>query len=226
MENILEKLLTGNFGYGSIILIVGILVGLYYTIIEPRIKDLEQQKENDDETIKGLRKDVKDKEEQLSNALETIANQQDTISENVVTISKATSLTENLAKVETLEQLVHQLSNRVEDTQKAIKDSSKEVANELNKDGHIIKSLKEQVDRFGKEYSDTQQDFRAKLKSIEESLSQMASSKYSEQSELSSKFSSLVSDINDLKSLIAVQRSSFARGSQNYEDLGMMQELK
>lgn len=224
--DIVEKLLTGNFGYGSIILIVGILVGLYYAIIEPRMKDLEQQKKEKDETIKSLRDDVKAKEEQLEKALDTVAEQQQSISHQSDALNKASSLTENLVKIETMEQLINQLAQKVEGVDKTVKDSAKEVTNELNRDGHIIVTLKEQVERFGKDYSDTQTTVLNRIKSIEDSLQQIASSKYSDQSDLAAKFSSLVSDINDLKSLIAMQRSSFTRGSHGYEDVGMMQDLK
>lgn len=225
--DIIEKLMTGNFGFGSIILIVGIMVGLYYTVIEPRVKQLERDKKEDNDTIKSLKDQIADKDSLVEENLAVITSQQIAIKEQAESLKKQERIAEQFAKIETLEQLVLQCDNKMGEVIATVKDGAREVANELNKDSHTLNGLKEQLEKLSDTTASNYNTINQSIQKIESSLKQVADAKYTDQSDMVARLSGIMADISDLKTLIAVHRSSTLtnRQSSSFED-SMMQEVK
>lgn len=225
MEQILEKILTGNLGYGTIIIIVGILVACYYAIIEPRIKQLEKQKEKDDSEINELKSKIEGQDTLIKDNLKVIQDQQKTIGENAEAMLKTSTLIESSFKVETLEQLMLKLSEKLEDIASDSKDISRELMNELNKDGHILEGFKATIEGMSKENSSSISKLEKRMESIDKNIQSITSSRYDIQSDTSARLSSLVTEVRDLKSMLAMNRS-YSRSIGGQEDYSVMQDLK
>lgn len=213
--DLLTKLLTGNLGYGVVIIIVGLFIFVYQMFIQPKLKDydtLENRLRSVEDEYKAK---IDEKDKMIEDGLETIASQQTSIEEQIALSVKLQDTVQKISSIDTLQQTNLSLERAIEVLSGEIKvlvskqdDSSKVLNAELDR---LVSTLRDTTESLlTSKFTDAetaQKQIDARLGSVEQLCRDIVNSSSSTSTQLSTSLSSIESGISDLRGMYAFQRS-------------------
>lgn len=224
--DIIEKLLTGNLGYGVIIILAAVFFAVYQIFIVPKLQRVDGLENNDRdlrEKHKQELEELREKHEKKVAALDalvadnigTLASQQETIANLEQHVGDQASTIEKLTRIDTIVQTsldIRQAIDKLEDTlssmSKDLKNSSLETENAYK---GLIKSVNEElapvIRQQFKDFGDKSKEVESRLGSVEALCREMITLKSTNTSQLSSSLATIESGISDLRGLYASQRN-------------------
>ena len=224
--DILEKILTGNLGYGVIIILAAVFFAVYQIFIVPKLQrvdglenNLRNLREKHKEEVDSLRAEHKEKVDELdqliADGISTISSQQETIaglekhgSDQASTIEKLTRIDTMVQTSLAIKQALEKLEDELEGLSKELKTNSLETENAYK---GLIKSVNEELSpvirQQFKDFGDKSKEVESRLGSVESLCREMITLKSTGTSQLSSSLAVIESGISDLRGLYASQRN-------------------
>jgi predicted O-linked N-acetylglucosamine transferase (SPINDLY family) len=223
--DILEKILTGNLGYGSVVLIVMLFVGVYQQFIVPKLDKADLLEEKKNAEILELQQLVKSKDILLEESIESQKLQTQAIEKLADSNVSQVASIENLSNLENLKKIITRIQDEIERLVEKTREDSIEIKQGIKHESIIIERLKEGIENklepLLKEGNTEAVETR---NSIQKNIRDLNTQRYNDQTQISTSLINISNELSELKSLTSVQLNSRLLHSRS-ED-GTMQELK
>lgn len=229
MDSLINSLLTGNLGYGTIIIILGLFYAVYVMFIVPRLKEvdvLENKVTAKDEEIKG--KDVT-----ISSQMDTVNSMQKTIEALTENLVKQENTIQALNKISTLEtttlkipvamdELCKSLIKKLETVDDAVRERLVNTNEAVVKQDKALLTCVNAIEELSSAFEANFNEIESRLNQVESLCREIASNRASSSNQVSVTLSTIQSELSQMRGLVATQRNQSLLGNADVP----MQEIK
>lgn len=198
-----EKLLGGNLGYGTIIIILSLIFFIYKMFIEPKLKETDSLQNQIDTKKDEIKKLTEDKDKVIEQLTATVESQQVTISNQQETILKQETTLNSIGKVETLETVILNLNKEIESITTKLRNSFGEVADIAGKNDRHLATLISAIGDLDGILESNFTEMEKRLSSVESLTREIINNRSSSLTQLGTNLANIESGLAQIRGMVA-----------------------